>query len=248
MGQDMTRIWNTSFGESNVVDCVKKYPDFFIGFCSLEPLDKANRFNQAAFDHLQRSISEYGLRGVLLTPPYGQYYANDPCCYPFYEEALRRNIVVQFHHSAQMGPAILCPTKYADPYRMNDLIVDFPNLKIVVEHIGYPWSEHLFVMMANDQNLWTDLAMMYGRPMKTVWSLVLAREYGVLDRVMYASDFVSSNYDLFSANPANDFLKWIEFVKTGMNGICQRCGWPCFTQEEIDGILGKNAARLYGIN
>jgi predicted TIM-barrel fold metal-dependent hydrolase len=102
--------------------------------------------------------------------------------------------------------------------------------------------------MANDKNIWTDLAMMYERPMKVVWSLVLAKEYGVIDRVMYASDYVSYNYDLFSDNPANDFKKWINLIRTGFNKICEKSGWPLFSQDELVGILWKNANRLYNLN
>ncbi len=247
MGQDMTRIWNTTFGDDYVYNCVKKYPDFFIGLCSIEPIDKANRFNQPAFDYFKECITERNLKGVLLTPPYGQYYSNDRNCYPFYEESLQHDTVVQYHHSAQMGPAILAPTKYANLFTLNDVIIDFPDLKIVVEHIGYPWSEHLFILMANNKNLWTDLAMMYERPMKTVWSLVLAKEYGVIDRVMYASDYVCYSYDLFSENPAEDFKRWINFIESGMNDTCKKCGWPMFTEKEIEGITGENAARLYNM-
>ena len=219
--------------------------ELFLGLASVEPLDPSNRFNGSAYDYLEASFSEDRVQGVLLTPPYGQYFSNDRNVYPFYELAVKHKKVVQFHHSAQMGPAILAPTKYANLFLLNDVIVDFPDLRIVVEHIGYPWSEHLFILMANDKNLWTDLAMMYDRPMKTVWSLVLAKEYGVLDRVMYASDYVCFDYDVFSHNPVNDFKRWIAFVQTGMNTICEKCGWPTFTPDEISGILGKNAARLY---
>jgi len=245
MGQDMTRIWKTTFGEEYVVQAIKRYPDFFVGLASLEPLDEYNRFNKEAFDYFEKAITEYRLKGVLLTPPYGQYYSNDKTVYPFYEKALEYDVVVQFHHSAQMGPAILAPTKYADLFRLNDVIVDFPDLKIVVEHLGYPWSEHLFVLMANDKNLWTDLAMMYDRPMKVAWSLILAKEYGVINRVMYASDYVCYNYDVFSDKPAEDFKRWINFIKTDLNKIYGRCGWPLFSPEEIEGILWKNANRLY---
>lgn len=246
MGQDMTRIWNTTFGEERVIEAITEYPDFFIGMASVEPLDAANRLNHDGLAYAEKALTELGLRGILFTPPYGQYYSNDKTIYPFYELAQAHDAVVQFHHSAQMGPAILCPTKYADLYRLNDVTVDFPNLKIVVEHIGYPWSEHLFILMANHPQLYTDLAMMYDRPYKTVWSLVLAKEYGVIDRVMYASDYVARNYDFISDDPVADFKRWIGFVKEGINKICQRCGWPTFTDEEIDGILGENAARLYG--
>ena len=94
------------------------------------------------------------------------------------------------------------------------MIVDFPNLKIVVEHIGYPWSEHLFILMANHPHLYTDLAMMYDSPYKTVWSLVLAKEYGVIDRVMYASDFWLK-LRFVSDDPASDFKRWISFIQKG---------------------------------
>ncbi|MBN2322189.1 MAG: amidohydrolase [Spirochaetes bacterium] len=245
MGQDMTRIWKTNFGEQYVVEALKRYPDFFVGLASVEPIDVYNRFNQKAYDYFTNAVATHKFKGLLLTPPYGQYYSNDKTVYPFYEKALEYNIVVQFHHSAGMGPAILAPTKYADPYKLNDVLVDFPDLKIVSEHLGYPWSEHLFLLMANAENLWTDLAMLYDRPVQLAWNLVLAKEYGVIGKVMYASDYVAPNIDLFSDNPADDFKKWIVFIKEGLNKICDRCGWPLFSEEELEGILWKNANRLY---
>ena len=37
MGQDQTRIWNTTFGDDYVREAYGRYPDFFIPFVSLEP-------------------------------------------------------------------------------------------------------------------------------------------------------------------------------------------------------------------
>ena len=247
MGQDMSRIWNTEFGEEYLREAYMKYPDFIIPLASVEPLDKVNRFNRPAFDYLRKALDEYGFRGVLFTPPYGHYDSNDKTMYPFYELLHERNAVVQYHHSAQIGPAILAPTRHASMFNLNDVIVDFPNMKIVVEHLGYPWSEHLFALMLNNKNLYTDLALMFGRPTWIAWNMVLAKEYGVIDRVMYGSDFVSPNYDLVGQNPAKDFLKWMEFIKVGINTICEKSGWPVLSESEIEGILGNNAARLYGI-
>lgn len=247
MGQDMSRIWNTTFGESYVREAYQRYPDFFIPFASLEPIDKANRFHQENYDEFARAIKEDHIRGVLMTPPYGQFKSNDKTVYPFYQLAQKEGIVVQYHHSAQMGPAILAPTQYAQMELLNDVLIDFPDMKVVVEHLGYPWSEYLFVLMTNDKNLYTDLAMTYGRPMWTAWQLVLAREYGVLDRVMFATDYVCYNYDVFGPNPAEDIKNWIHLVKVGLNEINRRCGWPELTQSEIDSILFGCASKLYGI-
>ena len=245
MGQDMHRIWNSEFGEIAVEEAYNKYPDFFIPLCSVEPIDSAGRFNQKNYDYVVEKVSKYGYRGVLFTPPYGQFNSNDKAMYPFYEFAQKQGIVVQYHHSAAGGPTVLAHTKYAKMENLNDVTFDFPDMKIVVEHIGYPFSEYLFTMMVNDKNLWTDLAMLYKRPLWMTWNLVLAKEMGVVDRIMFASDFVAADNDLFSDDPTKDLLEWIDLVQNGMNKICRQSGWPEFTEKEIRGILHDNAARLY---
>lgn len=247
MGQDMHRIWNSEFGESAVQSAYEKYPDFFIPFCSVEPVDSAGRFSKKNFDYVVEKISSCGYKGVLMTPPYGQFNSNDRAVYPFYEFIESQGAVMQYHHSAAGGPTVLAHTKYAQMVNLNDVTFDFPNMKIVVEHIGYPFSEYLFTMMVNDENLWTDLAMLYRRPFWLTWNMVMAKEIGVLDRVMFASDFVAANNDLFSENPTKDLLGWIDLVQYGMNKICKNAGWPEFTDKEIRGILHDNAARLYQI-
>ncbi len=245
MGQAMERIFDTSFGEEYVLEGHRRFPDFFIPFCSVEALDKGDRFNKKSLDHLEKSVLEEGCRGVLLAPPFGHYHSNVNAAYPFYEFAQRHDVVVQFHHSAQIGKAILAPIKYTRMEDLNDLVLDFPEMKIVIEHLGYPWTEPLLTLMATDKNLYTDLAMCYDRRMWTTWNLILAKEYGVLDRVMFASDFVACNFDLFTDDPAKDISKWIHFVQKDLNEICKGSGWPTFTEDEIDGIMFRNAARLY---
>lgn len=245
MGQDMSRIWGNNFGEEYVLACYEKYPDFFIPFVSIEPNDFAGRFYSEKFEFFKKRILENGFRGVLFTPPFGQYLSNSPIVYPYYEFAQRHNVAVQYHHSAQMGPAILSPTKYVQMKYLNEVMIDFPELTLIVEHSGYPFSEELFVLMANHKKLYCDLAMNFVRPFWLAKNLVLAKEYGVLDRVMFASDYVAAGYDLFSKNPAEDLKKCIYYLNVELNTICKNCGWPIFSRREIDGILGNNAARLY---
>lgn len=247
MAQDMHKVWNSEFGECAVEDAFKKYPEFFVPFCSVEPIDSAGRFSQKNYDYVEDKLTNCGYRGVLFTPPYGQFHANDPQMYPFYELADSQGAVVQYHHSAAGGPTVLAHTKYVQMKDLNDVTFNFPDMKMVVEHIGYPFSEYLFTLMVNDRNLYTDLAMLYKRPFWLTWNLVLAKEMGIIDRVMFASDFVAANNDLFSENPTEDLLEWIDFVKFGMNKICANSGWPLFTEKEIQGILHDNAARLYDL-
>ena len=248
MGQDMTRIWNSSIASNDYVfDVCNQYADFFIPLASIEPIDKYDKFNKSGYEYIKNAINDHGAKGVLMTPPYGHYSANDKTVYPFYNLCQEMGVIVQFHHSASADKAIIAPTKYANPYNLNDVIVDFPELKIVVEHLGYPFSEHLFVLMKNDNNLWTDLALLLSRPIWLTWNLVLAKEYGVIDRVMYASDYVADDFVPFSDKPVDDMKENFEFIRTGLNNTCKNSGWPVFTEKDIEGILWKNAARLYDL-
>lgn len=246
MGQAMYRIWNTDMGGDYIQEAYARYPDFIIPFTSVEPIDQINRFNQPAFDQFEDDVMNRRVRGVLFTPPCGHYNANDKTVYPFYQLAQKHGIVVQYHHSAMSGcPPYFAPMRYYMMENLNDVIMDFPRMKIVVEHMGYPKSDDLFVLMANSDHIYTDMSMQYDREMTMAWLLVKAREYGVLNRIMFASDFVSSNNYPFSADPTQEVRKYISKIKTGYNEINKRCGWPLLSEEEIEGILYHNAARLY---
>jgi len=251
MGQDMSRIWNSCCGEDYVRECAGRYPDFFVPLASVEPIDAAGRFNEPALEYFEKAVRQYGFQGLLLTPPYGHYRSDDCAVYPFYQKAVELNVVVQFHHCPQSpGPLVLTPFKYVTPMSLHNFLEDFPDLKVVIEHLNYPYYEELFMIMSADPNVYADISMNYHRPYLLTWNLVKAKEFGVIDRIMYASDYWAPGKDqtVFSTDPGKDMKEWIQFVRTGLNGIAEKCGWPTFSQEEIDGILGGNAARLYGLS
>lgn len=247
MGQDMTRIWHSSCGEDHILGATRSYPNKLIALASVEPLDSQNRFNVLALEYFEQAVKENGFRGLLLTPPYGQYYSNDRRVYPFYQLAQEMKVIIQFHHSAQIGPTIMAPQKFANLDRLNDVIIDFPDLKINVEHLGYPNYEQLFTLMVCDPNLYADTAMLYHRPLLLTWYLEMAKEYDVINRIMYASDYWVAGQGVFSNNPAKDMIRWINTLKYEVNKIAQRSGWPLFSQQEIEGILWKNAAEFHDL-
>ena len=248
MGQDCSRVWNSSCGEDYVLECVRRYPELFIALASVEPLDKNGKLNRSGLEYFENAVKEFGFKGLLLTPPYGYYSSDDPVIYPFYEKAVELDVLVQFHHCASSAGIALTPFKYINPQSLNNVLIDFPEMKVVIEHLNYPWYEELFWMMMNrDVKLYADLAMTYHRPMTLAWNLVKAKEHGVMDRIMYASDYWVAGSGVFSENPGNDMKKWIELIRTGLNLITAKCGWPSFTQDEIDGMLFRNAVDLYEI-
>jgi predicted TIM-barrel fold metal-dependent hydrolase len=248
MSQSMERIRGMWLGSNELAAELQQLePARIISFAAAEPLDAQDRLNTAQLKELDNLVTSKGIKGLLLTPGYGHYYANDRRIYPFYEKAIKLDIPVYFHHSHQFGPPKNCPLKYCQVTFLDDLTIDFPELRFDVEHMGYPWTEELLCIMARSANVYTDFAMFIepylgkGRRLLLARNLAMAREYGVLDRVFYGSDYVGENVDEYI-----DLLqREISYINNGLNRDLQAQGYPTLTQKEIDGFLFENVQHLW---
>ncbi len=254
MPQEMTRIPGRWLGSNELSADIQRYaPERIIAFAGAEPLDVHNAFNRARLKEVEEAIVERNLKGLLLTPPYGHYYSNDKRVYPFYEKAVELDIPIYFHHAHMYTrdvpgcPATLrCPLKYARVWLLEDVAIDFPELRFNVEHLGYPWEEELFALMVNHPNVFADIAMFIdpmmgkGRRLLLARDLGTAREYGVLDRVFYGSDYVGESADEYIGLLTRE----ITYIKEGLNQDMERLGWPPLTQAEMEGLLWRNVSKL----
>ena len=247
--QEMTRIMGQWLGSNELsADVQRCAPDRIVAYAAAEPLDPQGGFNKARLEEVREMVTEKELKGLLLTPPYGHYYSNDKRVYPFYEMATQLDIPIYFHHSHMFMPPKLCPLKYARIWHLDDLTIDFPNLRFNVEHMGYPWTEELLSIMARSPNVYTDTAEYVTpdptyptRPFLLARNLAMAREYGVLDRVFYGSDYVGENVDEYVR-----LLKYeIGWIKEKLNVHMERLGFPPLSQREMEGLLGKNVVDFW---
>lgn len=249
MPQEMTRIQGTWLGSNELsADIQRCAPTRVVSFAAAEPLDARDQLNIRRLKEVEEAIVRKGLKGLLLTPPYGHYYSNDKRVYPFYEKAIELHIPVYFHHSHMFGPPQNCPLKYAQIWHLDDLTIDFPGLKFNVEHMGYPWMEELLCIMARSPNVYTDIAAFIdpysgkGRRLLLARNLAMAREYGVLDRVFYGSDYVGENVDEYISLLERE----IAHVRKGLNNDLEKQGLPPLTSQEIEGLLSENVSKLWG--
>jgi predicted TIM-barrel fold metal-dependent hydrolase len=222
-------------------------PSRIVAFAAAEPLDGQDCLNQDQLEELEDLVINQDVKGLLLTPGYGYYYANDRRIYPFYQKAIELDIPIYFHHSHQFGPSRNCPLKYCQITLLDDLTIDFPELRFDVEHMGYPWTEELLCIMARSPNVYTDFAMFIepylgrGRRQLLARNLAMAREYGVLDRVFYGSDYVGENVDEYI-----DLLRReIAYIKEGLNHDLTAQGFAPLAPAEIQGFLAANVLRLW---
>jgi len=73
------------------------------------------------------------------------FFANDPRLYPIYERCETEGLPVLFHAGTSLFKG--AKMRYADPYTFDDIINDFPDLKVVLCHGGrgfwYAIAEYL---------------------------------------------------------------------------------------------------------
>ncbi|MGH7503901.1 MAG: amidohydrolase family protein [Longimicrobiales bacterium] len=124
---------------------------FFLPFASVDPMTDEE---PAAL--LRRYVAA-GVRGLKLYPSYQFYYPNDPRVYPLYEICQAAGLPVLMH----IGSSVMRGTriKYCDPIHLDDVAVDFPDLRLVMAHggRGFWYAECAFLAM-HYANLYIDVA------------------------------------------------------------------------------------------
>jgi predicted TIM-barrel fold metal-dependent hydrolase len=246
----MSRFWNsTHLGTFDAVAAlVERHPERIVGFGSVTPVDQKGRLNRKGLREFKLAVGERGLRGLMLGAGYGHWYPNDRRVYPFYEAASEMGVPIAFHLGTTFchpAGASVCPVKYGRPWLLDDVLIDFPDLKINIEHLGYPWANETLSMMVHAPNLYTDIALMWRYPTVLAWNLVVAKEMGVIDRVIWGSDRIT--WGAGGEGTTAALLEELTFVQTTINEIAGRAGWPTLSGDNLRGILGENAIRFYDI-
>ena len=123
--------------------------------------------------------------------------------------------------------------KFGDPFLIEDVLVKYPKLKLYLMHAGENFYENTLRMMDGYPNLYADLGVeMWLHPMTKDFAIKFlksAKEYGVLDRVMFGSDQMVWPEAITNSI---DFLNALDFL----------------TKEEKEMIFYKNAKKFLGIN
>ena len=245
MTQDMSRSWNAWVGSNELsADLQKKSKGRLIGVAGFEPIDSYDQLNLDALNKLEFFVKKKGLKGLLFTPPYAHFFSNDRRTYPFYLKAFELDIPLFVHHGIQyVPPASYTPLEYGRIWLLDNVAIDFPKLFINVEHMAFPWTQELLAIMSHAPNIFTDISALFIRPTILAWNLVMAKEYGVINRVMYGTDYCGTNI--------NDYLNQIKkekkWCQKELNKILKKAGWPVLTEEEIEGILFNNALKFLKI-
>lgn len=104
----------------------------------------------------ERQLSA-GAKGLKIHPIHGFFYANDQALYPVYARCEQEGLPVMFHAGTSLFKG--CKMRYSDPYTFDDVINDFPDMKIVLCHGGRGFWYHIAEFLAkNHENVYIDVS------------------------------------------------------------------------------------------
>lgn len=187
-----------------------------IPFCSINPFIDNNLGERLA------QLVEAGFRGLKLYPVYQYHYVNEPRMYPLYAVAQELGIPILIHTGSSVfkGARI----KYGNPLDVDDVAVDFPDLKLILAHSGRPfWYEEAFWMARLHKNVYLEISGLPARNLLTYFP----RLETLANKVIYGSDWPGLPY----------LMKNVEAIRE----------LP-LDDETKRQILGGNAAEILGIS
>jgi predicted TIM-barrel fold metal-dependent hydrolase len=160
-----------------------------IGFASVDP-----GLPDAA-DKLRRDVGEYGLKGLKLDPSLQRFAIDDADrAFPVYAAAQELGIPLLLHCGMSWSPA--GRASLANPLALEPVIEAFPDLKIVIAHMGWPWVNEAMMLALKFPNIHLDTSVLFsGTPsesLRHVVDNVLGRE--LLDRSLPRQVLFGSNY------------------------------------------------------
>ena len=125
------------------------------------------------------------MRGLKLVPHLCEIQVNEPVMYPLYEEALDLGIPVLFHMGTQFHSGT--KLKFCKPIDVDEVAVDFPELKLIIAHFGWPWYEEALAVVHRNPNVYFNIA---GWAPKRIPDIVWSYMKGpVKDKALFGSDF-----------------------------------------------------------
>jgi predicted TIM-barrel fold metal-dependent hydrolase len=166
-------------------DVVRQYPDRFIGIAGIDPLK-----GEAAVQEIRR-CHELGLRGIGVRPFMFGIPPHHREMYPLYKVCVELDMPVWMH----MGINYSTNTMEVErPVYLDIVAQDFPGLKIIAGHGGWPWVPEMMAVAWRNANIYLDIASVepryLGQP-GTGWETLMHFGNSVLqDRVLFASTWL----------------------------------------------------------
>ena len=159
-------------------------------------------------------LLELGVRVLKLHPPHQAFAANDytrglDALARIYATCEERGLPVLVHTGTSVFPG--ARSKYGNPMELDDVAIDFPDLRLIMAHGGRPlYMQEAFFILRRHRHVWLDLSGIPPRSLLDYFPRIAELERQVLWGTDWPSPGVSSmrrNVEQFLALPLSTTFK-----------------------------------------
>ena len=167
---------------------IEPYPERLYLECNVGPI--LRRGVENAIWELEYLVKERNARLCKVYAPEDDGPLNDRRLWPFYEKACELEVPLTVHTgTAYVRPH---PDRYTAPALLDEVLLDFPELKIIAYHMGWPHTEELIGLAGKHQNLYLSLTGIVGwyarAPYRGYHAIGEALQWVTSDRIMMGLD------------------------------------------------------------
>jgi predicted TIM-barrel fold metal-dependent hydrolase len=170
-----------------IAESCAEHADVLIPFGSVDPWR-----GRAGAREVRRLVESHGVRGFKFHPSLQGFAPNDPLAYPLYEVIEELGVPTLFH-SGQTGIGAGVPggggirLRYSNPMLVDDIAVDFPELRIILAHPSFPWQDEALAVATHKPYVYIDLSGW--SPKYFPPQLVRYANSLLQDKVLFGSDY-----------------------------------------------------------
>ena len=139
-----------------VADYIAGDPSRLVGFLSVDP-------TQPGWEtELRTGHEELGLSGIKLMPMYAGFRPDDDRITELWKYAEKHQLPVLLHTGTTF--IAQAPLECTLPRHLDVVATKFPDIKIVMAHLGHPYEGECIVTARKHPNVFTDISALHYRP------------------------------------------------------------------------------------
>jgi predicted TIM-barrel fold metal-dependent hydrolase len=180
---------------------------------------------------LEERLRDGLIKGIKLYPGYDNYAINDASLESVFRIAAKYQVPVMIHTGDTYSKT--AKVRMAHPLLVDDVAVDYPDVKFVMCHLGNPWFQDAAEVLYKNENVYADIS-----------GLVLGEFTYEFERyvAMRLKDMIT-----YMGDPGKQLMYGTDWPLVRMKPYVRLLSELDFTDEQLENVAWRTAAKLFKI-
>jgi len=220
----LSGIW---IDDDEVAAYVAERPDRLTAFLCVDPTQPGWR------DEMIHGHQDLKMKGIKLLPMYAGFEPTDPELDDLWKYATKNNLPVLLHTGTTFVNK--APLRCTFPRLIDEVALRYPDVKIIMAHLGHPWEGECIVTIRKHPNVYADCSALHYRPFQLYHSLMLLQEYGCWGKLLFGSDYPYTTVDAS--------LKGMR----SLNNMLEGTALPRLNMDAMEAMFHRDTLKILGI-